>query len=190
MIPIFDLSGVLPPYVGPDPTVPATLSPYDATIVEFIDRFATSGPRRSILMGLLKYRQALNDLGVLAGFQWLSGSFLEDIEKLEGRAPRDLDIVTFMRRPQAVSSDPAWLKFVLENLPIFDPAQVKATHGCHAFPVDLSLAAEGVVPQTSYWFGLLSHRRVTLQWKGFVRVPLFDGQDIVALDHLSQASRT
>ena len=36
----------------------------------------------------------MNSLGLVNGFQWLDGSFLEDVEIREQRSPNDLDLVT------------------------------------------------------------------------------------------------
>src|SRR5437660_55494 len=112
MIPNFDLSGVLPPYVGPSPAESgAFMSPYEASIVEMVDKFATSPERKAILIGLLRYRDALATAGIVDGFQWLDGSFLENIEEREGRPPGDIDIVTFLHRPDSAKEMTAWAAF-------------------------------------------------------------------------------
>lgn len=99
-IPNFDpLRRALPPHLG-DPTDPITHSPYDCTVTEVCDRFGGTKDRKRILSGFLDVREELRALG-LDGFQWLDGSFVEDIEALEQRAPRDLDVVTFVTRPAA-----------------------------------------------------------------------------------------
>ncbi|MDA1231040.1 MAG: hypothetical protein O2856_09720 [Planctomycetota bacterium] len=51
----------------------------------------------------------------MTGFQWLDGSFLEDIELGDGRPPRDLDVVTvywgydLAFQAALVSKSPKWL---------------------------------------------------------------------------------
>ncbi len=52
MIPDFNASMVLPPMVGDDPAVRATMSPFKATLFELVERFATSPERIGILRGV------------------------------------------------------------------------------------------------------------------------------------------
>src|SRR5437868_6595038 len=92
-IPPFDHNLVIPPHVG-DPRVPAELSPYPCTTLELCQRFGTSDERRDILLNFLRFRDLLRRHHLINGFQWLDGSFLENIEAIEGRPPRDLDVVT------------------------------------------------------------------------------------------------
>src|SRR4051812_27147857 len=101
VIPPFNLGGVLPPYRSTSPIDPTGVSPYRATLVEVVQRFATTKPRAEIARGFLSYRNALMQLGVV-GFQWVAGSYTEEIEKLESRDPRDVDLVTYFRRPMNI----------------------------------------------------------------------------------------
>jgi hypothetical protein len=55
----------------------------------------TTPARLTILDGFLQFRQRLRAAGLAVGFQWLNGSFLQDVERFEGRDPGDLDVVTF-----------------------------------------------------------------------------------------------
>ena len=142
-----------------------------------------SNERKAIMLGLLGYRQQLATVGLQTGFQWLSGSFMEDIETLESRHPEDIDLVTFVHRPAAVRADPDWHRFFLANQPLLDPKQVKATFRCDGYVVGLDEDPTGIVSQTRYWFGLFSHRRSGL-WKGMLQLPLAvsaDDTDALAL---------
>ena len=47
------------------------------------------------MQGFLRYRNALHEHGFVDGFQWINGSFSENIEDREGRSPNDIDVVTF-----------------------------------------------------------------------------------------------
>jgi hypothetical protein len=189
MIPNFDLSGVLPPYIGPDPgATSALMSPYRASIVEVIEKFSTSPERRAILAGLLHYRDALSQIGVSDGFQWLDGSFVEDVETTLARPPGDIDVITFTHRPSSVTTDADWLRFMLQHQGLFDCNQTKATYFCDAFAVDLDTTPEALVFQTRYWFGLFSHQRLTFQWKGMLQVPLFGLDDVTAIARLGELS--
>jgi hypothetical protein len=90
LLPAFTSQGVLPPYVG----LPADTngrSPYRVSLLDFAQRFATSTPRIEILKGFLVHRARLLAAGII-GFQWLDGSFVENIEA-EGRVPSALEAV-------------------------------------------------------------------------------------------------
>src|SRR5438874_2710456 len=110
-IPDFTISGILPPYLGPTPTESALMSPFQTTLVRIANKLCTSNERKAIFRGLIQYRQALANIGFTDGFQWLSGSFLEDIENLETRPPNDVDLVTFCHRPPAATATADWQQF-------------------------------------------------------------------------------
>lgn len=57
-------------------------------------------------------------------------------------------------------------------LHLFSKPAAKAQFSCDVHFVDLSQPATHVVGLTRYWFGVFSHRRGTLQWKGMLEVPL------------------
>ncbi|KJK22076.1 hypothetical protein UB46_23440 [Burkholderiaceae bacterium 16] len=188
MIPDFNASGVLPPYVGETPGgSSADMSPYDVSLLQVVQRFATTQVRRKILRGLLDYREALRNIGLTDGFQWLDGSFVEDIESSAlARAPNDIDIVTFFRRPDQAKSPADWSAFVRLNTNLFqDRNAVKEQYSCDAFLVDLDIRPDLIVDHTRYWLGLFSHQRTSGMWKGMVRVSL-DGGDAQALDLLNE----
>lgn len=175
---------VLPPYIGDSPGLRASMSPYHATMHEFALRFATTRPRANILQGLLTYRNALRNIGVTAGFQWLDGSFVEDAETIRGRPPQDIDVVTFAYSPQHVDTD-AYRQWFTANLALFDHEQTKQAFDCDAFYVDLRKRPDLLVDDAKYWFGLFAHQRETALWKGMVQVPL-QCDDAAALAHVSQ----
>jgi hypothetical protein len=169
-IPPFDAAGVLPPHLA-GPTARHARSPYEATPLDVVERFATSTPRCDILRGYLEYRAALREAGFHEGYQWLDGSFVEDVERMRGRPPNDIDIVTFYRRPRGAPADGSWERSL--PLDLLDPRRTKVTFKCDAYYVCLAGDdADVLVDVTSYWFGLFSHRRDTGTWKGMVRVPL------------------
>jgi len=174
-IPPLTQSGVLPPWVG-TPCHAAGMSPYQTSLVKVANAFCLTPDRKAIFSGLLRYRQELAAIGLTDGFQWLSGSFLEDIEALESRPPRDIDVVTFFQRPAQHSTDVLWQAFVAANRNLWVPIQTKATFRCDSHFVDLSFHAPYIVDNTRFWFGLFSHRRDGL-WKGLLQVPLSISQD-------------
>jgi hypothetical protein len=170
-IPVFNHSGVLPPYVSTSPADPNGVSPYRTTVDDCVARFNTSNERRVILQGLLNYRHQLRQFG-LVGFQWLDGSFLENIEQLQNRPPGDIDVVTFFYRPAVFTDDAAWATFVNQNLSVFHPAQAKTNFHCDGYFVELGSVPGAIVRETTYWFGLFSHQKVTGIWKGMVEIEL------------------
>lgn len=172
MIPLHNVSHVLPPFVGSEPGHPALMSPYSATMVEFAQRFGTSPQRKLLIAGLLDYRARLSAIGVATGFQWLNGSFVEEVEITRSKPPSDIDLVTFARLPVPVGDVAAKMALVTANPDVFDPATAKATYNCDAYFVDLDIDPVGIVEMTRYWFGLFSHQRTTALWKGMLAVDL------------------
>src|ERR1039457_6278987 len=94
-IPDFTISGVLPPFLGTTPIVAANLSPYTTTLARIASKLCGSNERKEIFRGLIRHRQELANIGLNDGFQWLSARFMEHIEGLEKRHPKDVDVVTF-----------------------------------------------------------------------------------------------
>jgi hypothetical protein len=175
-IPDFTISGVLPPFLGRSPAALGSMSPYPTTLTQIAKNLCGSNRRKDIFKGLLQYRQELANIGLKDGFQWLSGSFMEDIEMLEAREPRDVDLVTFCHRPAAAVGDTAWQAFITANTHLLFWRLVKPVFKCDGYFMDLNTAPANVVNQARYWFGLYSHRRGGL-WKGLLQVPLIVTQD-------------
>lgn len=176
MIPDFNDGGVLPPFIGGDATGGQGLprSPYRATMLSLVERFATSKERATILGGLLRLRAALRDAGLSQGLQWIDGSFVESCETVKGRPPGDVDVVSLLRRPDAVADDDAWNNFLNGILPLLEPDQTKAAYHCDAYYIDLDADPVVVAERTAYWFGLFSHQRDTFRWKGLVQLEMAD----------------
>ena len=173
-IPHFGPDGVTPPFFGGNPTEPAYRSPYRVTIDVFVDRFATTQERRIILDGLIEYRRALFQQGFIDGYQWLNGSFLENIEVTDARPPNDIDIVTLFRRPIKYQVDKgAWLRdYPALHQMLFQPRTSRVRFKCDTYPLDLDAATDKVVESVTYFFGLFSSQRVTNLPKGIVQIPL------------------
>ena len=186
MLPKFNASGVLPPFLGDTPADLSSASPYRASMAEFVERFGHTPERRSILRKLLAYRQALRDVGIVTGFQLFDGSFVEDCEALRGRPPKDLDVVTFSHLPVAPNEVPYFLD---KNIHLFSVEAVKEVYRCDSYFVDLSKDARLVVADTVYWYGLFSHQRDTYMWKGLTQVSLLgnDAEAAAVLDSVEAA---
>ena len=177
MIPPFNHSGVLPPFIGHAHERHGR-SPYPVSLKDIASRFAGSEPRKSLFDGFLRYRNELRSIG-LSGFQWLDGSFVEDVETMRRRPPGDIDVVTFAKRPEGVEADDSWEAFVRTRLDLFVPSEAKRLYHCDAYFVDLhSSQPEWLVKLTSYWSGLFSHQRDTSLWKGMVQVSLEQDPDV------------
>jgi len=153
-------------------------SPYVVAASELVQRFATNSQRCLVLQGLLRYRAELHSLGFTRGFQWLDGSFVENIEAREDRAPRDIDVVTFAHPPVAMSK--AQINQMMDDRPdLFDSDRCKQEFHCDTSIVNLTTAPEWLVVQTRYWYGLYSHRRGDALWKGMLQLPL-ESDDSIA----------
>lgn len=185
MIPPFNISGVLPPFVGTGPEVRAGTSPYSSSMVEMAKRFSTSQPRIALLKGLIGLRAKLRAIGV-DGYQWIDGSFMEDVEKTRGQPPKDIDVVTLLVRPSACKTPADLVSLVTSNPDVFDRVQAKQSYGCDVSYVDLAVGP-AVISQVIYWYGLFSHQRSTFLWKGMVVVPLMS-DDAAALQLLTTSA--
>ena len=182
MIPDFNHSHVLPPFLGDSPTAASDASPYHASMLEVTQRFASLLGRRWLIEGLLDYRADLAALGFVRGFQWLDGSFAEDIEAHEQRPPNDMDIVTFAFSPVGLTGAQI-VQTLAEHPALFMNAQAKEKYGCDGYMVPLDRSPVNLVNNTTYYFGLFSHRRSDQVWKGLLRIPL-ESDDALARDLL------
>lgn len=177
-IPAWTSLGVFPPIDASAPTSPAR-SPYPVSLKDVVMRFALTPERRSVLIGFLNYRAALHGLGLTEGFQWLDGSFFEDVETIERRAPRDIDVVSFYHTA-------ADLTLTDSQALLFDQAATKAKYKVDAYIVELNqITPRELVFWSAYWYSMWSHRRNQV-WKGFLRVELAPTDDAEALAWLQQ----
>ena len=159
------------------------MSPYTVTASDVVTTLGITDERKQILRGWLSHRGALRGIGFVRGFQWLDGSFVED------KKPRDLDVLTFLYRPQGIQDINGLTQLLIANLNLFDRTQVKATYHLDFFPIDLNGCTETIVDLTRYYLGLFSHRRGDDLWKGMLQVRLEDiNDDISALAALGPNS--
>ena len=127
-IPAWNSQGVLPPVDVEAPTS-SNPSPYRVSLVDFVLHFGNTECRRTIVSGLLDFRGALHAIGLVDGFQWIDGSFLENIEAVEERDPHDIDTVTFFHAPTDESQES-----LLEAAPrLFDPLATKKDYRVDAY---------------------------------------------------------
>lgn len=186
-IPDWDLSGLIPPIRPGTPegeeTNPFTRSPYEAELEQLVEHFLTTEERSILIRGFLEYRAALHQVGITSGFQWVNGSFVEEVEDWEEdpHSPNDIDVVTFYY-PSAAEE---W-----EVLPLFYPEETKSIFHVDAYGIRLGTPLnEGIVADIAYYYGLWSHRRKDRAWKGFVQVDLYPGLDYLARQFLDSECR-
>ncbi len=186
MIPAWNSSAVLPPVRPGQPGHSADRSPYSASFSEVVQRFATSAERIIILRGLLDYRRELFRLGIVSGFQWLDGSFMEHKEVLLNAPPQDVDVVTFFSLPAGIPDEQT---FVAQNPDLFEPVRSKLRFHVDAYAMVIGNPLEASdVQQISYWYSMWSHRRNGL-WKGFVQVDISAAGDQIEEALLNQIER-
>lgn len=181
-IPSWTANGVLPPINASKPVSPER-SPYVVSLTEYVQRFSVTSERRTVIDGLLHYRAALHAVDLKSGFQWLDGSFLEHVERIEGRAPNDVDVVTFYRLPAGVSQ----AQLAAKTSALLDHPSVKAMYHVDGYLVHLGMEPERLIRQSAYWYSVWSHRRNQL-WKGFVQIDLAPIEDATAAATLASLS--
>lgn len=186
-IPDFGPNGLLPPYRGSQTA--SDRSPYVSSTLEFVERFATSKARIALIRGLLNFRGRLYSLEYKTGVQFVDGSFVQDIEALETRDPGDIDVFNFLVRPDKYRNDQSlWLTmgFPEWKSKITDRAEIKKTFKVDSKSLgDDDFTFERLMTATIYWYSLFSHRRVTNEWKGFVKLALTEAEDASAIQRLA-----
>ncbi|ARS34296.1 hypothetical protein CA264_01920 [Pontibacter actiniarum] len=111
---------------------------------------------------------------IILGYQWLDGSFLEDIETLEKRPPKDIDVVTFyagqLEKTPGIVIDVN--KNITSNFIEFAmPSKAKVKYKVDNQPVDIATDPFRVIEATRFWIQLFTHRRNQI-WKGILRIPI------------------
>ena len=184
-IPDWDDSGLLPPFLD-NPASPRDRSPYRASLGETMVRFGSAGVgRRELLSGLLNFRAALHSVGLTRGFQWIDGSFVEDVESSRGRAPADIDVVTFFHIPEGHTEE----SFANAFPDFFNPTAMKWDFGIDAYLAAVNLNdSDTVARRAAYWHDIWSHTRDGLR-KGYVQVDLDPREDESARAALDAMSR-
>lgn len=168
-IPSFDRHGVIPPIRPGQQGISPDRSPYPIDLLSFCQHFGGSQPRRVILAGLIELRAELYRANKIDGFQWIDGSFTEDVETVRNQPPNDIDVVTFAPLGDELSQSQFCKEFLHLVNPRLSKQQYKVDH--YFFPTDVPFLSE-TAHQLAYWYSIWSHRRADNRWKGFVAVPL------------------
>lgn len=186
-IPNWNSIGVIPPIDEQQPTS-VERSPYLVSLTDFVLRFGNTQERVSVLNGFLRYRAELHAVGLVSGFQWLDGSFLEHVELLELRHPNDIDVVTFYELPIGKTQ----LDLQIQSPALFPATRsaqqsLKSIYHVDAYLEYLGKAPARLVRQSSYWYSMWSHRR-NQSWKGYIQIDLAPIEDSAALTALTNFS--
>lgn len=164
--------------------LPENRSPYDATLLEVVQRFASTPERVQLLHHLMDYRDALYTAGVTEGFQWINGSFAEHVEvrprPSQEPRPYDIDVITFYHRPEQPPPE-------LDDL--LRPSVTRDKYNIDAYSLVLGTESTAhLVDSITYWQGMWSTRRRDHQPKGFVQVDLDPENDPQAREELNAVS--
>jgi hypothetical protein len=160
-------------------------------MTEFVARLGTTPGRKQLCRNLISYRKLLAGDGYTEGFQFIDGSFVEDVERTRGKEPSDLDVFSFLSAPLKYQQDfSAWNAAGLPfwRTEIADRDRNKARFGLDTYALLLQETnLPTLIQQIIYWYGLFSHQRETFAWKGFVAIPLDPSGDDAALGSLGVA---
>ncbi|HMU15704.1 MAG TPA: hypothetical protein PKE53_17080 [Flavobacteriales bacterium] len=170
VIPQWNMHGVLPHIIGHGDQ--ELRSPYRVSLPDVIHRFGNYPDRTLILDGFLKFRERLHTLGLVEGYQWLDGSFVEDSELLLNRQPGDIDVVTFYKEPSGLTQ--AALLANDADLFSFDADKVKARkdrYKVDSYMFSLTGDPKYLHAQTCLWHDTWSIRRNNVR-KGYVSIDL------------------
>lgn len=184
-IPDLNADGVLPPHKG-NPDNLDDMSPYPATTLELCQKFSSTPERRAILQGFLELRQALHQLQIINGFQWVDGCFLED-DRINRKAPDRIQVITFCH-PSELENDPTHAELLKT---ITDRKVALPKYRVDHMGIRLTWTPEVLINHTRLWCGLLSHQRETGTWKGLLKIDLNTvAEDNAALHHLTSLEQS
>ena len=183
-IPDWDIQGVIPPVRPNQEENSPDRSPYLTSVYEMCKKFGNTSDRRKILRGFVKLRTELRSAGLTKGFQWVNGSFIENVETEQNRSPNDVDVVTFM----SFGNKELQEKLITDHPYLFNPKSRQNFHVDHYFiNTDKQLDSKQA-RKIAYWYSMWSHRRGDNSWKGFVEVFL-DTDDKDAEKWLSEQDK-
>jgi hypothetical protein len=167
--------GFIPP-IGSSGSTSHDRSPYIITLRDLVEDFGYTPTRQRLLSGFLSYRARLHQMGLTTGFQWINGSFLENVEENDSRGPEDIDVVTFFHLPSGYTEE----TLLDADQPVFNRNYIKSKYEVDAHYVQLNAEHMGyVIESSTYWYSLWSHTRDG-QWKGYLQVDLANVEDETA----------
>jgi len=152
---------------------------------EFAATFGTTPHRRVLIRNFIAYRSLLATDGYESGIQFVDGSFVENVEVIQGRDPKDIDVFSLLSVPKKYFSDSA--AWHANGFPFWQNEIVDQAKNKDRFSLDTyamlyeELQPVSLIKNVIYWYGLFSHQRDTYAWKGFVAVLLNPAEDKSAL---------
>lgn len=182
-IPDWRYDGLLPAVLDSG-TTSSGRSPYAADASALVERFGHTKSRRDLIRKFFAFRNEVRNCGWHHGFQWLNGSFLTDVERLErGRAPGDIDVVSFLYSSEATDLTAARHMASEEG-----HDDIKSRLQIDSYFVDLDVKTETVIDSAMYWQSIWGHRKGDYREKGFVKVTI-DSCDDAALSLLDRLDK-
>lgn len=167
-------TGLLPPVYPGHETAFDTRSPYRVTPEYFVTHFGKNNERLKLLRSFFDFRARIYQAGGNGGFQWVNGSFVENKELIKKKKPNDIDVVTFLENTPSDSS-------------LADSGAMKRLYSVDSHWVIFSRHSKAeLVYLVVYWYSLWGHQRDSLQWKGFLEIPLDKKLDDDAIKLLNQ----
>ena len=181
-IPPWNIGGVLPPIYPGYPGESLFRAPFRVSLFDSIVHFSTSSRRQTILKGFLEYRNSLHKSGLSKGFQWINGSFVENVETNQNRDPNDIDVVTFFELPPGETE--ASLKTGFPHL--FNHKHIKQQFLTDSYylPLGSDKPTSYFIRQSNYWYSMWAHQRDSLIWKGFLEIDLSQDSDDESMKYL------
>ena len=180
-IPEWNSSGIIPAN-DPDNPVSPQRSPYSVSISDIVIRFGVTEERRRLLKGLLGYRSELHSAGIVEGFLWIDGSFVENVEQLEDKPPGDIDVVVFFCTPCGHTQKTLYHDF----RSLFDRTEIRRKFAIDVYFVPLTgVPPKTIVDESVYWYSVWSHTERGL-WKGYLQLSLDGAEDKDAMAELEQ----
>lgn len=185
-LPPWNEKGFLPPNLPPT----WRSSPYVVSPLKLVQHFGFTPHRRRLLAGFFALRAELRRAGFRRGFQWLGGSFVDAIERVEGRPPGDIDTVSFLYTPEGLDANCGLAEHLSRHAGLFDRKAMKACFHCDAFilPLDagvLSYTPEALMARVVHWLQLFGNFRATREVKGILQVD-FEAEEEAALAELAR----
>lgn len=170
-LPDWNPRGFLPPRLTPA----WTSSPYLVSLEQVIERFGYTERRCHLIGGFLDMRAELRRIGFERGFQWLAGSFLDEVERIEERDPGDIDTCSFLYNPESVQDDFELAVFLADHGHITDRKQAKKKYLCDSFLIplqagQLAFNPESLAARMIHWIQLFGNEKQTEIVKGILQV--------------------
>lgn len=134
-------------------------------MAEIAERFGTTAERKRLLLNFLDFRQKIRDAGMMKAFQWVDGSFVEDVENGLGRPPKDIDVFTVCWGYKDFFFD----QFVLTFPEFSDRAAVKRKYNVDHLFLDADHDRLLTIDFTRFVTQLFSHNRNQV-WKGILKI--------------------